>query len=207
MFSNINDLYRKIIIGLILIVVILVSLLGVYAFSYAQIPREIRVNIAPDLSKTSTFNAAQRATAEGVYAFVAYWIPVLYTWLDDGAVDYRKNAQHLRGLFSQRFRIWLNADYKKRGSSLNNKVRSSSPLRIPINRISQYAILDANGDWRVTLPMQVTEYFGSQSVPIIDETITYTFRVILSDLPLTINPWGLEIDAIEKITRSSRTTK
>ncbi|HFD80635.1 MAG TPA: TIGR03746 family integrating conjugative element protein [Gammaproteobacteria bacterium] len=178
--------YRDRIIGAF-VLLMLIAITGL-----AVAPHRIDVYTPPDL-RYSYISKIGQVPKVHVYAFADYIFPLLHTWENDGAEDYKAMRDRLKGFLTPSFQDFIYADIKARQKKGELSKRTRTIVPAPGAAYSEKSVVQLGPDaWRVWLDYHVTERIDNRVVK--DIYVRYPLRIVRYHVPREYNPWQLAID-------------
>lgn len=176
----------KIIVGLFLVVAAIV-------LAWQDTVKGITLHYPPDLRSGAELKIGD-VPPHNVYNFAEYIMQQLYTWHENGEVDYFSNLNRLRFLSTPEFQRFITDDINERKvkGELKNRTRTISPVSGADYDESKVIVHNTNGTWTVWLDFHIVEHFKDHKVK--DIKLRYPVKVIAYDIDREFNPWQLGID-------------
>ncbi len=157
-------------------------------WGWKSAPSRLTLYLPPDISG-GVFIKADQIPPQDVYEFAFQVFGSVNTWTNDGTSDYQTLIQEYKNYFSPSFQDWLNSDYQAKAQQ--NALERKRYMTL----VGAYSAGDveevSEGTWQVKLDVEIVETVDNQVVK--DVIMEYPLLVNRTDLPITSNPWGLEI--------------
>lgn len=156
--------------------ILLIALLAFSVHFNFKLKEGITVDVPPDLRAGAVLRPGEKLP-ETVFAFTANVFPSLQSWLKDGEVDYKENANTLRPFFTQNFHNQVMGDYEKRrsGGELKGVTRRLSLPPHFLFHSSSVEVLDSN-TWKVKIPFEVREHVDGVLTKDIEAVFSFIVR-------------------------------
>ncbi|MFD1803629.1 PFL_4703 family integrating conjugative element protein [Mixta tenebrionis] len=158
-------------------------------------PRSLTIHNPPDLRSGST-RPWWEVPAPSVYSFAFYIFQQLNAWPKNGDVDYPAKINALSPYLTPTCRSFLEADVKKRGSELLNRVRVVYEIPGRGYKTKSVSVIDRD-HWVVRLDLVADEYFNAE--PVKRALVRYPLKVVRWDGDAERNPFGLALDCYDGI--------
>ncbi len=173
------------------VIVVLVIFLFIAMMGWNNSPKNISIDIPPDLRSGSTRGIDERHPFN-IYAFGYYIYQQMNYWPVEGVNDYQENIQRLSCYITPKFKEQLKRDYEKRLKDHElNRARALQEMQDrPYS--DKRVFVESKESWVAYYDVNVKETFKSETVKNI--FIRYPIRIVKWDVNPECNLWGLALD-------------
>jgi len=192
---QVMDEHRQMIQFLRVAIGILLLMIGLLWWGWAQAPKKLTVYVPPDLSSGVTLNA-HSIPKSTVYALTFYVWQGLNAWQEDGVVDYPQKLHRFSAFLTQRFQAELTADKVRKQDQGELQRRRFMQGERAAAYESAWVTGLAPDVWEVILQVKLTEFVGETEVKSVN--MEYSLRVVRMDAQPEHNPWGLLLDGFTR---------
>lgn len=167
---------------------LLLFLCCLFFWGWKSAPSRLMLYLPPDISG-GVFIKADQIPPQDIYEFAFQAFGSVNTWTTDGTTDYQTLIGDYKNYFSPNFQSWLNSDYqaKAQQNALERKRYMTLVGMYDSNDVQEIS----DGTWQVKLDVEIVETVDNQVVK--DVVMQYPLLVTRTNLPITSNPFGLEI--------------
>ncbi|WP_185265972.1 PFL_4703 family integrating conjugative element protein [Halopseudomonas xiamenensis] len=166
-------------------------------WGWNQAPKDLTINIPPDLRSGST-QKWWEVPPSTVYAFSFYIWQQLNRWPVNGEADYQRNLHGLQAFFTPACRVTLNEEYEMRRSRSELRGRVRGVFEVPGRGYRPESIKILGQDtWIANLDLVINEQYAG--VDVRDVYVRYPLRVVRADVDRERNPFGLQIDCFDGV--------
>jgi integrating conjugative element protein (TIGR03746 family) len=175
---------------------VVIGILTVLCFMFwsgwVRAPRNIRIDIPPDLRSGASVRPGEYQPVTA-YAFTLQVFQKINLWKADGAKEYPQAIYSASAFLTPKFRQELELDVKTKAHRGELRGRARTVQEYPgRNFTPQRVEMLGQGVWIVWLDLDLEETV--QGEPVKRAPVRYGLRVVTYDVEQTLNPWGLALD-------------
>lgn len=183
------------------VIAVLVIACGGMWYGWQAAPKDLTINIPPDLRTGSTQKWWEKPPSS-VYAFTTYVWQQINRWPSDGQKDYKRNLYAYQPFLTPSCKAELDEDYRYRNQRHELEGRERSVFEIPGRGFSNEPSgpgsveIVSRDEWIVNLDLAVKETYSGTSIR--DVYMRFPLRVVRADDDPQHNKWGLKIDCLAR---------
>ena len=176
-----------------IVIAILTLIIAYSQWGWSQAPKNITVDIPPDLRSGSSRLIGEKHPYN-VYSYGLYIWQQINSWPVSGEEDYKKNIERLSCYITPKFKAELLQDYNDKGRRAELKRtryiqemhgRGYQPERV---------FIESKDSWVAYYDIGIKESYRGQKIK--DIYARYPLRIVRMDANPECNPWALAIDGI-----------
>lgn len=173
------------------VIAVLILIIAYSQWGWSQAPKQIRVDIPPDLRSGSSMGINERHPFN-VYSFGIYIWQQINNWPVSGELNYKQNLHKLSCYITPKFKQALEQDYIEKGRRAELKRTRGLQEMYGRPYTPKRVWVESQDSWVAYYDVSIKETYRGETVK--DIFARYPLRIIRYDNNPECNPWGLAID-------------